>query len=166
MSTKYEADLQDIEAKLRNPRKGQEVSEAEKLHLKAQRGLEKLRTELTAKYSGPIKCQWMEAPVKWESATAIVQIGDETNTFTVEPYENIGDGKERLKPRLVRNGYESEVEKWAIWKWNSMRGAEIVTDGDEYIQEVSPPAFEWDKPAETPVVRARGRPKSVNAAHG
>lgn len=148
MTTRYEADLQEIEARLRRPMKGKEVSLAEKKHLETQRQREREREERT-QHLTTISLRWVDGePKKWEDAQAEVTIGDKTRLFTVEPYEE-RDGKQRLKPKIVQQGYQKAVEDWAMWKWHSDRGSE-VDDTDNYILDCKAPAFVWAEPLVAP----------------
>lgn len=154
----------DIERRLRSPVLAAKVQRAEKEHAIEQRRREKLRAELTQALAGDIHCQWLDGePVKWEIGRASVTFSNgATDVLEVDPYEEV-DGKRRLKSDVVRNGYQAVVEGWALWKWNTARGAEI-DERDQYIFDVEPPAFVWDEPIQTPATPKRGRPRKVEAA--
>ena len=144
MTTRYEAELQEIERKLRTPSLAVKVGAAEREHLRIQRERERLREELLPQVGNEIRCQWLDGePKKWEPARASISFGGTSDVFDVNPYETV-DGKERLRSDVVRNGYEKVVEAWALWKWNTARCAE-VDDSDRYIMDVDPPVFVWEE---------------------
>jgi hypothetical protein len=149
MTTRYEAELQDVEMKLRNPVKSQKVTKAEKTHVKVQRTRERDRDERTAALGSVITCRWVDShPVKWEVATAEVEIGGRSDLVTIDPYHDI-EGKPKLRGEIVRDGYQGAVEKWALWKWHIARGSE-VDDADNFILDCQPPAFTWLEPIAPP----------------
>jgi len=144
MATLHEADLRDIEARISRPGKGTKVTEGERNHLREQREREQQRAERTQRLGGKIICSWAEGePEKWKPAIAMVQIGPQyTNAFTVEPYEPVIDGPPKLKMNIVRHGYKRLVEDWALWKWHTLRGSELDTEGN-YVMDCDPPEFQW-----------------------
>lgn len=151
LTTRLEPELREIEDRLKSPRKGQIVTPNEMNHVRIQREREKKRDAVTKELGRVIKCSWVDTelnekglPVQWEIASAIVEIGPHQKIYTVLPKKEI-DGKERLDPRLVSDGYKATVEKWAIWKWHTLRGSE-VDDADHYIADCDLPKFEWASP--------------------
>lgn len=163
MTTRYEAELQDVESKLRNPVKSQKVSEAEKTHVKVQRQRERERDERTEALGPVITCRWVDAkPSKWDAATAEVEIGGRSDLVTIDPYHEI-DGKMRLRGEIVRDGYQGAVEKWALWKWHIARGSE-VDDADNFILDCKAPEFTWLEPLEAPKRKPGPKPKIQAAA--
>lgn len=156
MTTRYEADLSEIEARLKRPMKGKEVSPAEKKHLEIQRQREKDRDARTQALGTEIHLSWPEGePKKWDLAIASVKIGENTRVYEVDPYEE-RDGKQRLKPKIVTQGYRGLVEAWALWKWHSDRGSE-VDDSDNFILDCAAPKMVWT--VEEVVVKPKlGRP--------
>lgn len=149
MTTRYEHELQDIEHRLKVPIKSAKVSPGEKIHLEEQRRREKLRMQLTREIGQTITCEWLDKdqlddkgqPKKWEVARASVTFGKITDIVDIDPWEEV-EGKRRLKSAIVKEGYVPSVEKWALWKWNTARGAES-DDHDRYIMDCDPPVFEW-----------------------
>lgn len=155
MTTKHEGMLQDIERRLKSP-KAQEVHPAERKHLEIQRQLERERDERTEAIGREIKLQWVEEPKKWEQATVIVTIGGKDRMFVVDPYEWV-EGTQRLKPRVVAQGYAKTAEDWALWKWHIDRGSE-VDDTDRFIVDCKVPKFVWVSETTKPA-------KAQSAAH-
>jgi hypothetical protein len=154
MTTRFESELQEIERKVRSPRKGSKVEANELRHLETQRAWERQRDELTAKLGKTITLQWVDGePKKWENCMARVTIGENTRVYEVMPYELIpgGDGAKRLKPRIItggekqKDGYKQLVEDWALWKWHSDRGSE-VDDTGKFVLDCEAPKFEWEQP--------------------
>lgn len=162
MTTRHENELREIERMMRNPGKSEKVTPAMMEHVRVQRQLERDRDERTAQLGRVINLSWAEGePKKWDNALAVVEIGNQTRAFMVEPYEEI-EGKQRLKPRIVTRGYKGLVEDWALWKWHTDRGSECDDNG-HYILDCEPPTFVWAKieasEPEPPKARAKPGPK-------
>lgn len=148
MTTRLEADLRDIEDRIARPKKGQLVTPNEVEHVRIQREREKARDARTKDIGKVIKCSWVDTPlddkgepVKYETASAIVEIGGNSLMHLITPRKEI-EGKERLDPALVNLGYRGVVQKWATWKWHILRGSE-VDDADNFVLDCDPPKFEW-----------------------
>lgn len=142
MTTRYEAVVQEIEHRMAHPSGGKKVHPAEVIYRNTIRQQEKDRDARTAKLGKTITIQWMDGePERWNPADAIVTIGEQDRIYTVEPMETV-DGKDRVKRELVNLGYRGVVEKWALWKWHTDRGAEI-DDNDAYILDCELPKFVW-----------------------
>lgn len=144
MTTRYEDQLAQIEADLRNPTKAGKVHPALKEHVRIQREREKLRIKLTKEIGTDIKMCWVEGkPQRWQSAMVQVVIGKKTYAHVVEPYEMI-QGEQKLKSRIVQMGYEGMAQEWATWKWHTQRAAECDDNG-HYILDCDPPEFVWEE---------------------
>lgn len=156
MTTRYEAEVADIERMTLRPRKGEQVTKAMIEYAKVTRQREKERIARTKELGDTIGLAWADGdPKKWDNAIAMVTIGGVTRAYEVEPYEE-RDGKTRLKPKVISKGYKGMVEGWALWKWHSDRGSEI-DDADNFILDCDPPKFVWE------VVEVKTRKKAEAA---
>ena len=162
MTTRFEAELQEIEAKLRNPSKASQITASLREHVKIQRERERARDERTKALGREIVCVWVTGePKRWEEATAQIELGGRTNAVTITPYKKV-DGEMKLDPKLVRLGYDGFVEDWAMWKWHQARGSE-VNDNDQFILDCEAPEFVWQEAIEATPKPKRGRPAKVVA---
>lgn len=146
--TKYEDELQDIEHRMALVRMGKKskVHPAEIEHLQTQRERERQREHMT-KLMPEIHLRWHAVPKKWEPVTLEAEIGDQSYILEVEPYEEY-EGKTRLKPKLVKLGFQKYAEDWALWKWHIARGSEVNDLTGEFILDCDAPALVWgDLPA-------------------
>jgi len=159
MTTRYEAELQEIEGRMRNPAK--KIHQGEIAHVQEQRERERLRAQRTKELGPEITCQWLDGePVYGKEATARVLIGGKSNAYTVEPhiYEQGANGSvPKPSPQLAKYGYDGLVEQWALWKWHIARGSEI-DEHDRFILDCEPPKFVWLEAIQVEKPK-RGRPK-------
>lgn len=160
MSTRHEAELQEIEGMMRDPRKAGKVTDAMRTHVSVQRERERERAQRTRELGDQIHLCWADGkePEKWEEALAQVTFGNETRAYLVQPYEEV-DGRLKLKSRIVAKGYRKMVEEWALWKWHVCRGSE-VDDADNFVVDCKLPEMVWDV---AEVKRGPGRPKKEQA---
>jgi hypothetical protein len=152
VTTKHEGELQDIERRLSLLRAGKksQVHPSEIAHLEIQRERGRERDERTKALGGEIRCRWVTGePKKWESATVEVEIGEKSYLLEIEPYEE-SDGKQKLRAKLVKLGYQGFAESWALWKWHTQRGSELDEATDTYILDCKAPAFVWELPRAKP----------------
>src|SRR2546422_163721 len=112
MTTRYEAEVSEIERAIARPQKGQKITEAMTNFVKVTRQREKERDARTKELGPEIKLAWAEGePKKWDNAIAMVTIGGKTRAYEVEPYEE-KDGKQKLKSKIISRGYRGMAEDW------------------------------------------------------
>lgn len=141
-----------------------------------QREQRRLRRVLQRKWdamkdiSHTINCAFLGPVVKGEEVDVEVQIGDEVLRHVVGRKVRVEAGGDLiLEPDVKRLGYKGAVEKWATWKWHTLRGTP-VDERDNYHLEPDflAPKFVWEV---TPTTEAsaeeapkkRGRPKKTEA---
>lgn len=116
---------------------------ARKMAERERRRLERLWAKsatLRVKAGAEIGLRWVLPPVDGEAADAQITVGDEEMEYTVEPIYRTMDGEHKRRTK----DYAKQVEKWALWKWHTMRGTP-VSDRDVYLTEpgFAEPAFVW-----------------------
>lgn len=157
--TKHEQELRKVEEKIRL---GKKVETAEVEHLHRQREIERERAERTKRLP-TITLQWMDGePKKWEGASCVAEIGGQNYMLEIAPFEE-HDGKQRLRPKLVKLGYQGYAQDWAMWKWHTARGSEVDDATGEYILDCDAPEIVWQETVE-PEPKKRGRPRKEEVA--
>lgn len=93
--------------------------------------------------SREIEMKWQDGePANGDVAVCQAIIGGETWEHIIEPEWMDGDKPRR---RLAKD-YKGMAEKWALWRWHTIRGTP-VTERDAYLLEPNfePPTFVWKR---------------------